>query len=105
MISPYPARWYRWKRRRPPWATRRHRLGRASHVARGGRSRRARTAGSRIRLAGGGRGGDTRSKTPVETTEADIEEEVEMDETLDDAAWIEEQEEETPTSPTSSAAT
>jgi len=34
------------------------------------------------------------SKAPVETTEADIEEEVEMDETLDDAAFIEEQEEE-----------
>ena len=34
------------------------------------------------------------SKAPVETTEPDIEEEVEMDETLDDAAFIEEQEEE-----------
>jgi uncharacterized protein (TIGR02300 family) len=34
------------------------------------------------------------SKKPVETTEPDIEEEVEMDETLDDAAFIEEQEEE-----------
>jgi len=31
---------------------------------------------------------------PVETTEPDIEEEVEMDESLDDAAFIEEQEEE-----------
>jgi uncharacterized protein (TIGR02300 family) len=34
------------------------------------------------------------SKKPVETTEPEIEEEVEMDETLDDAAFIEEQEEE-----------
>ena len=34
------------------------------------------------------------AKKPGETTEADIEEEVEMDETLDDAAFIEEQEEE-----------
>jgi uncharacterized protein (TIGR02300 family) len=34
------------------------------------------------------------TKTPVETTEPDIEEEVEMDESLDDAAFIEEQEEE-----------
>jgi uncharacterized protein (TIGR02300 family) len=34
------------------------------------------------------------SKAPVETSEPDIEEEVEMDETLDDAAFIEEQEEE-----------
>lgn len=34
------------------------------------------------------------SKAPVETTEPDIEEEVEMDEGLDDAAFIEEQEEE-----------
>jgi uncharacterized protein (TIGR02300 family) len=34
------------------------------------------------------------SKKPVETTEPDIEEEVEMNETLDDAAFIEEQEEE-----------
>jgi uncharacterized protein (TIGR02300 family) len=34
------------------------------------------------------------AKTPVETTEPDIEEEVEMGETLDDAAFIEEQEEE-----------
>ena len=34
------------------------------------------------------------AKRPVETTEGDIEEEVEMDETLDDAAFIEEQEEE-----------
>jgi uncharacterized protein (TIGR02300 family) len=34
------------------------------------------------------------AKGPVETSEPDIEEEVEMDETLDDAAFIEEQEEE-----------
>jgi uncharacterized protein (TIGR02300 family) len=34
------------------------------------------------------------AKAPVETTEPDIEEEVEMDETLDDATFIEEQEEE-----------
>jgi uncharacterized protein (TIGR02300 family) len=34
------------------------------------------------------------TKAPVETSEPDIEEEVEMDETLDDAAFIEEQEEE-----------
>ena len=34
------------------------------------------------------------AKKPGETTEGDIEEEVEMDETLDDAAFIEEQEEE-----------
>jgi uncharacterized protein (TIGR02300 family) len=34
------------------------------------------------------------SKAPVETTEADIEEEVEIGESLDDAAFIEEQEEE-----------
>jgi uncharacterized protein (TIGR02300 family) len=34
------------------------------------------------------------TKTPVETTEPDIEEEVEIDESLDDAAFIEEQEEE-----------
>ncbi|MGO9698657.1 MAG: TIGR02300 family protein [Xanthobacteraceae bacterium] len=34
------------------------------------------------------------SKAPVETTEPDIEEEVEIDESLDDAAFIEEQEEE-----------
>jgi uncharacterized protein (TIGR02300 family) len=34
------------------------------------------------------------AKKPAEGTEADIEEEVEMDETLDDAAFIEEQEEE-----------
>jgi uncharacterized protein (TIGR02300 family) len=34
------------------------------------------------------------AKTPVETAEPDIEEEVEMDESLDDAAFIEEQEEE-----------
>jgi len=34
------------------------------------------------------------AKAPVGTTEADIEEEVEMDESLDDAAFIEEQEEE-----------
>ena len=34
------------------------------------------------------------SKKPVETTEPDIEEEVEIDESLDDAALIEEQEEE-----------
>jgi uncharacterized protein (TIGR02300 family) len=34
------------------------------------------------------------AKAPVETTEPDVEEEVELDETLDDAAFIEEQEEE-----------
>jgi uncharacterized protein (TIGR02300 family) len=34
------------------------------------------------------------AKGPVETTEPDVEEEVELDETLDDAAFIEEQEEE-----------
>ena len=34
------------------------------------------------------------AKKPVETTEPDIEEEVEMDETLDDSTFIEEQEEE-----------
>jgi uncharacterized protein (TIGR02300 family) len=34
------------------------------------------------------------AKAPVDTTAPDIEEEVEMDETLDDAAFIEEQEEE-----------
>jgi len=34
------------------------------------------------------------AKAPVETSEPDIEEEVEMDETLDDATFIEEQEEE-----------
>jgi uncharacterized protein (TIGR02300 family) len=34
------------------------------------------------------------AKAPVETTEPDIEEEVEMDESLDDATFIEEQEEE-----------
>jgi len=34
------------------------------------------------------------AKAPVETAEPDLEEEVEMDETLDDAAFIEEQEEE-----------
>ena len=34
------------------------------------------------------------AKAPVETTEPDIEEEVEMDEPLDDATFIEEQEEE-----------
>ncbi len=34
------------------------------------------------------------AKKPAETTEPDLEEEVEMDETLDDAAFIEEQEEE-----------
>ena len=34
------------------------------------------------------------TKAPVETTEPDLEEEVEMDETLDDATFIEEQEEE-----------
>ena len=34
------------------------------------------------------------TKKPVGTTEADIEEEVEIDETLDDATFIEEQEEE-----------
>ena len=34
------------------------------------------------------------AKAPVETSEPDIEEEVEIDETLDDAAFIEEQEEE-----------
>jgi uncharacterized protein (TIGR02300 family) len=34
------------------------------------------------------------AKGPVETTEPDIEEEVEMDEGMDDAAFIEEQEEE-----------
>ena len=34
------------------------------------------------------------AKAPVETAEPDIEEEVEMDESLDDAAFIEEQEEE-----------
>jgi uncharacterized protein (TIGR02300 family) len=34
------------------------------------------------------------AKAPVATTEPDIEEEVEIDETLDDAAFIEEQEEE-----------
>jgi len=34
------------------------------------------------------------AKTPVETTEPDVEEEVEIDESLDDAAFIEEQEEE-----------
>ncbi len=34
------------------------------------------------------------AKGPVETSEPDVEEEVEMDETLDDAAFIEEQEEE-----------
>jgi uncharacterized protein (TIGR02300 family) len=34
------------------------------------------------------------TKTAVETTEPDIEEDVEMDESLDDAAFIEEQEEE-----------
>ena len=34
------------------------------------------------------------AKKPVETTEPDIEEEVEIDETLDDATFIEEQEEE-----------
>ena len=34
------------------------------------------------------------AKAPVETTEPELEEEVEMDESLDDAAFIEEQEEE-----------
>ena len=34
------------------------------------------------------------AKAPVETTEPDVEEEVEMDESLDDATFIEEQEEE-----------
>jgi len=34
------------------------------------------------------------AKGPVETTEPDVEEEVELDESLDDAAFIEEQEEE-----------
>ena len=34
------------------------------------------------------------TKKPVETAEPDVEEEVEMDESLDDAAFIEEQEEE-----------
>ena len=34
------------------------------------------------------------SKAPVETSEPDIEEEVEMDESMDDATFIEEQEEE-----------
>jgi uncharacterized protein (TIGR02300 family) len=34
------------------------------------------------------------AKGPVETSEPDVEEEVEMDESLDDAAFIEEQEEE-----------
>jgi uncharacterized protein (TIGR02300 family) len=34
------------------------------------------------------------SKGPVETSEPDVEEEVEMDETLDDSTFIEEQEEE-----------
>ena len=34
------------------------------------------------------------TQTPVETSEPDIEEEVEMDETMDDATFIEEQEEE-----------
>ena len=34
------------------------------------------------------------AKGPVETAEPDIEEDVEMDESLDDAAFIEEQEEE-----------
>ena len=34
------------------------------------------------------------AKAPVETTEPDVEEEVEIDESLDDAAFIEEQEEE-----------
>jgi uncharacterized protein (TIGR02300 family) len=34
------------------------------------------------------------AKKPAETAEADIEEDVEMDETLDDATFIEEQEEE-----------
>jgi uncharacterized protein (TIGR02300 family) len=34
------------------------------------------------------------AKAPVETAEPDLEEEVEMDESLDDAAFIEEQEEE-----------
>src|SRR5579863_9415057 len=34
------------------------------------------------------------AKAPVETSEADIEEEVEMDEALDDSTFIEEQEEE-----------
>jgi uncharacterized protein (TIGR02300 family) len=34
------------------------------------------------------------AKAPVETTEPDVEEEVEIDEPLDDAAFIEEQEEE-----------
>jgi uncharacterized protein (TIGR02300 family) len=34
------------------------------------------------------------AKAPVETAEPDLEEEVEMDETLDDATFIEEQEEE-----------
>jgi uncharacterized protein (TIGR02300 family) len=34
------------------------------------------------------------AKAPVATTEADVEEEVEIDETLDDAPFIEEQEEE-----------
>ena len=34
------------------------------------------------------------AKKPAETTEADIEEDVEIDESLDDAAFIEEQEEE-----------
>jgi uncharacterized protein (TIGR02300 family) len=34
------------------------------------------------------------SKAPVETSEPDIEEDVDMDESLDDAAFIEEQEEE-----------
>jgi uncharacterized protein (TIGR02300 family) len=37
---------------------------------------------------------ETQGAKPVETSEPDIEEEVEIDETLDDAAFIEEQEEE-----------
>ena len=45
------------------------------------------------------------AKAPVETSEPDVEEEVEIDESLDDAAFIEEQEEETPTSRILSAAT
>ena len=52
------------------------------------------TAGCRVRLARRGRAEATGAKKPVEGAEGAAEEEVELDETIDDAAFIEEQEEE-----------
>ena len=84
----------RWKqRRRRARGPCRARSGAAQRRAGGGRNR-ARGAGAEFGSLEEADAEAQGAKKPGETTEGDIEEEVEMDETLDDAAFIEEREEE-----------